>query len=427
MLQFIGLHTKAGLLVVTPIFHHIYEVFMFHVSTHLEKKAALEKYADSLNKIIHDHLEQNPNTSPREILLHHARNCDLENCGEDEPVTKRKRLSDGATTKQTTKRQKRTPLLERNQNLGTAEVKSVSAQNQKKAVKAREESSIKAMQQMHTSMAVSKNFLSYFPSTTQSSAHMQVRKMSSEITAPLVVTGLQTPTARPDNIQQENAITQLPGQYQARERTEVTNPLIVTGLQTPTARPSSIPQGETIAQRPSQYQPSERSVVGTSITELPTPTAPLNNKQQENAICQRPRQYQARGRSPERVQLSVAEREDSSPLSSLEAIAEATSMPESDVVAPPSTKVLPTTPRGMPYSDSVNNGSASYDMWRSSMTALLDMEADEFEQMSNLASDHKNADHDLYEENQALRKENQQLKEQLMKIRQQNDFSHPGK
>ena len=397
---------------------------MFHVFTHLEKKAALEKYADSLNKIIHDHLEQNPNTSPREILLHHARNCDLENCGEDEPVTKRKCLSDGATTKQTTKRQKRTPLLERNQNLGTAEVKSVSAQNQKKAVK---ESSIKAMQQMHTSMAVSKNFLSFYASTTQSSAHMQVRKMSSEITAPLVVTGLQTPTVRPDNIQQGNAITQLPGQYQARERTEATNPLIVTGLQTPTARPSSIPQGKTIAQRPSQYQPSERSVVGTSITEVPTPTAPLNNKQQENAICQRPRQYQARGRSPEGVQLSVAEREDSYPLSSLEAIAEATSMPESDVVAPPLTKVLPTTPRGMPYSDSVNNGSASYDMWRSSMTALLDMEADEFEQMSNLASDHKNADHDLYEENQALRKENQQLKEQLMKIRQQNDFSHPGK
>ena len=127
------------------------------------------------------------------------------------------------------------------------------------------------------------------------------------------------------------------------------------------------------------------------------------------------------------MQLNVAEREDSSPLSSFEAIAEATSMPESDVVAQPSTKVLPTTPRGMPYSDSVNNGSASYDMWRSSMTALLDMETEEFEQMSNLASDQKNADHDLYEENQALRKENQQLKQQLMNIRQQNDFSHPGK
>ena len=106
---------------------------MFNV--HLEKKAALEKYADSLNKIIHDHLKQNPNTSPRDILLQHARNCELENCGEDEPVTKRKRLSDGATTK----RQKTTPPLERNQNLRTAEVKSVSAQNQKKAAKAREE------------------------------------------------------------------------------------------------------------------------------------------------------------------------------------------------------------------------------------------------------------------------------------------------
>ena len=283
------------------------------------------------------------------------------------------------------------------------------------------------MQQMHTSVAVSKNFLSSFPSTTQSSANMQVRKMSSEITAPLVVTGLQTPTARPNNIQQVNAITQRPGECQARERTEVTNPLIVTGLQTPTARPSSIPQGSTIAQRPSQYQPSEKSEVGTSITELQTPTAQLNNRQQENAISQRPRQYQARGRSPGRVQLNVMEREDSSPLSSFEAIAEAASMPESDVVAPPSTELLPTTPRRMLYSDSVNNGSASYDMWRSSMTALLDMEAEEFEQMSNLASDQKNADHDLYEENQALRKENQQLKEQLMNIREQNDFSHPGK
>lgn len=54
------------------------------------------------------------------------------------------------------------------------------------------------------------------------------------------------------------------------------------------------------------------------------------------------------------------------------------------------------------------------------MTALFDMEAEEFEQMSNLASDQKNAGHDLYEENQ-------QLKEQLMNITQQNDFSHPGK
>lgn len=379
-----------------------------------EKKAALEKYADSLNKIIHDHVEQNPNTSPRDILLHHASNCELEKYGEDEPV-KRKRLTDGATTKQTTKRQKATPLLERDQNVGTAEIKSV-AQTQKKAIKAREESSVKAMQEMQTSMAVSKNFLSSFPSTTQGSAQMQVRKMSSEITNPLVVTGLQTPTVRPNHIQQGNA----------RERSEVTNPLIVTGLQTPTARPSSIPQGNTIAQRPSQYQPSERSEVRTSLTELQTPTARLNNRQQENAISQRPRQYQARERSPERVQLNVVEREDSSPLSSFEVIAEATSMPGSDVITLPSTEVLPTTPRGMPHS-SVNNGSASYDVWRSSMTALLDMEAEEFEQMSNLTSDQKNADNDLYEENQALRKENQQLKEQLMNIRQQKDFSHPGK
>ena len=400
---------------------------MFNVFTHLEKKAALEKYTDSLNKIIHNHLEQNPNTSPTDILLHHARNCELVNCGEDEPVTKRKRMSDGAATKQTTKRQKTTPLLERNQNLGNAEVKSVQAQNQKKAVKAREESSIKAMQQMQTSMAVSKNFLSSFPSTTQGSAQMQVRKTSSEITTPLVVTGLQTPTVRPNNVHQGNTITQRRGQCQARERSEVPNPLIVTGLQTPTARSSSIPQGNTIAQPPSQYQPCDRSEVGTSITELQTPTAQHNNRQQENAISQRPRQYQARGRSPERVQLNVAQREGSSPLCSFEAINEATSMPGSDVVTPPSTEVLPTAPLGMPHSDSVNNGSASYDVWRSSMTALLDIEAEEFEQMSNLTSDQKNADHDLYEENQALRKENQQLKEKLMNIRQQNDFSHPGK
>ena len=397
---------------------------MFNIFTQLEKKAALEKYADSLNKIIHDCVEQNPNTSPRDILLHHASNCELEKYGEDEPV-KRKRSIDGATRKQTPKRQKATPVLERDQSVGTAEITSV-AETQKKAVKAREESSVKAMQEMQTSMAVSKNFLSSFPSTTQGSAEMQVRKMSSEITTPFVVTGLQTPTARPNNIQQGNAIAQRPGQCQARERSEVTTPLIVTGLQTPTARPNSIPPGDTIAQRPGQYKPSERSEVGKSLTELQTPTARLNNRQQENAISQRPRQYQARERSPERVQLDVGEREDSSPRSSFEAIAEATSMPGSDVVAPPSIEVLPTTSRGMLHS-SVNNGSASYDVWRSSMTALLDMEAEEFETMSNLTSDQKSADHDLYEENQALRKENQQLKEQLMNMRQQKDFSHPGK
>ena len=55
------------------------------------------------------------------------------------------------------------------------------------------------------------------------------------------------------------------------------------------------------------------------------------------------------------------------------------------------------------------------------------MEAEEFEQMSNLTSDQKNADHDLYEENKALRKENQQFEEQLMNIWQQKDFSLPDK
>ena len=396
-------------------------MFIFNVFAQLEKKAALEKYADSLNKIIHDHVEQNPNTSPRDILLHHASNCELEKYDENEPV-KRKRTTDGATTKQTTKRQKATPLLERDQNIGTAEIKSVT-QTQKKAVKAREESSVNAMQEMQASMAVSKNFLSSFPSTTRESSQMQVREMSSEITTlpPLVVTGLQTPTARPNDIQQGNAIAQRPGQYQARERPEVTTPLIVTGLQTPTARPNSTAQGNADAQGPSQHQSRERSEVRTCLTELKTPTARLSNRQQENAISQCPRQYQARERSTESVQLNAGEREDSSPTSSFDVINEATFTPESDVVAPPCTEVS----RGMPHS-SVTNVGASYDVWRSSMTALLDMDAEEFEQMSNVTSNEKN-DHDLYEENQALRKENQQLKEQLMNFRQQKDFSHPGK
>ena len=83
--------------------------------------------------------------------------------------------------------------------------------------------------------------------------------------------------------------------------------------------------------------------------------------------------------------------------------------PLPDVVTQPSTEALPTTLCGMLHS-SVINDSASYDVWRSSMTALLDMEVEEFEQMLNLTSEKKNPDHDLYEENQALRKENQQLK-----------------
>jgi len=135
------------------------------------------------------------------------------------------------------------------------------------------------MREMQTSMAVSKNFLNSFLSSTQGSAQTQVRKMSSEITTPLVVTCLQTPTARPNNNQQGNAITQRPGQCQARERSEVTNPPIVTSFQTPTARPNSIPRGNTIVQRSGQYQPNERSEVGTSLAELQTPTARLNNQQ----------------------------------------------------------------------------------------------------------------------------------------------------
>ena len=116
----------------------------------------------------------------------------------------------------------------------------------------------------------------------------------------------------------------------------------------------------------------------------------------KNAISQCPPQYQARERSPESVQLNIGEREDSSPRSPYEVINEATLMPESDVVTP-----LCTVLRGMPHS-SITNVGASYDVWRSSMTALLDMDAEEFEQMSNGTSDKKNVDHDLYEENQAL-------------------------
>ena len=224
-------------------------------------------------------MEQNPNTSPRDILLHHASNCKLEKNCEDQPV-KRKHTTDSVTTKQTTKQQKATPLSERDQNVSSAEMKSV-AQTKKKAVKAREESSVKAMQEMQTSMTVSKNFPSSFPSTTQGSAQMQVREMSSEITTPLVPPALQATTARPNNIRQENAITQRPGQHQSRERSEVTSLLLVTGLQTPRARPNSIPQGNAIA--PSQYQSRERSEVRTSLTEFQTPAVRLNNREQENA------------------------------------------------------------------------------------------------------------------------------------------------
>ena len=110
---------------------HLLSFYVQHFHP-IKEKAALEKYADSLNKIIHDCVEQNPNTSPRDILLHHPSNCELEKYGEDEPV-KRKRSTDGATRKQTPKRQKATPLLERDQSVGTAEITSVAETQKRKA------------------------------------------------------------------------------------------------------------------------------------------------------------------------------------------------------------------------------------------------------------------------------------------------------
>ena len=77
----IGRKKGNDFLIIVPL-----QEFMFNICIQLEKKAALEKYTDSLNKIIHDHVEQNPNTSPRDILLHHASNCELETYGEHEPV-----------------------------------------------------------------------------------------------------------------------------------------------------------------------------------------------------------------------------------------------------------------------------------------------------------------------------------------------------
>ena len=61
------------------------------------------------------------------------------------------------------------------------------------------------------------------------------------------------------------------------------------------------------------------------------------------------------------------------------------------------------------------------------MTALLEMEDDEFEQMSDLTSAQAKNAYRLYEENQALREENKQLKDQLTTIMQQKDCCHPGK
>ena len=164
---------------------------------------------DSLNNILYDHVEQNPNTSPRDILLHHASNCELEKYGEDEPVKQK------YTTKQTTTKQKRTrqPFFW---------YKITMWHRPKKGGK----SSVKAIQEMQTSMAISNNFLSSFPSKTQGSAHMQVREMISELTTHLVVTSLQTPLAQPNNIPQGNAIAQRPGQCKSpRERGLKSQPL----------------------------------------------------------------------------------------------------------------------------------------------------------------------------------------------------------
>lgn len=149
---------------------------MFNIFTHLEKKAALEKYADSLNKIVHDHVEQYPNISPREILLRHASECDLEKDGEGNQQAKRKRATDDATSKQMAKRQKSTPLIERDQNVhDDAGKRKAAAQAQKMAVKTREVSSVTAMQEMQTSMTVSRNFQNSFPSTTQASTQQQAK------------------------------------------------------------------------------------------------------------------------------------------------------------------------------------------------------------------------------------------------------------
>lgn len=122
---------------------------MFNIFTHCQKKkAALEKYADSLNKIVNDHVKQSPETSPQAILLKHAGNCDLAKYGdENQPAaTKRKRTTGGVTSK-TTKRQKAIPLEQQNQNLneGTGEIRSA-AHTKKMAAKAQEASAVTAMQ-----------------------------------------------------------------------------------------------------------------------------------------------------------------------------------------------------------------------------------------------------------------------------------------
>ncbi len=401
-------------------------MFVFNILTHLEKKAALEKYADFLNKIVQDHVEKHPNVSPRDILLRHASECDLETYGEEnqpsDKEAKRKRATDGGTSKQAAKRRKSTPLTERDQNLNDDAVKKkAAAQAKKMAVKVREVSSVKAMQEMQTSMGLSKNFQTSFPSTTQAFTQQQAKEGSSKVSAPVVMSGLETPTAQLNNGQHRNAIAQSAGQHQAKERPEVRTSLVVTGLQT--QRTQNKGQKENaITQNPGEHQARERSDVRNPLVVrgLQTPTAQYKG-QKVNAITQHPGQHQANGSSEVRNPLVIADlRKPNAEVrgnSCLQAASEAISE-ESDAFFPESDVTPPNSP--------VFSDNTCYEVWRSSMTALLEMEDGEFEQMSDLTSPQaKNADR-LYDENQKLREENEQLKDQLKKIMQQNNCSHPG-
>ena len=123
-----------------------------------------------------------------------------------------------------------------------------------------------------TSMAASKSFVRSFPSTTQH----QIREKADVTTpiliphpdhGPLVVTCLQTPTARLNIGQQGNAFAQ----HQVRERPDATMPLVVTSLQTPTTLPNVVKQENAFAQQ----QVGEKSDATTPlvVTGLQTPTA----------------------------------------------------------------------------------------------------------------------------------------------------------
>ena len=59
------------------------------------------------------------------------------------------------------------------------------------------------------------------------------------------------------------------------------------------------------------------------------------------------------------------------------------------------------------------------------MTALLNIDLDKFDEMSNPMSESDKTG-DLYKENQALREENQSLKDQLRNITTQDGCTHPG-